>query len=85
MRKKIKGGTINLILGIAFMFLLGVFIYYSFEFFHYSRKVYAIILLILMPICWSQPVLYAMGKRTIGDIIADKINKKYNDKDTDSK
>lgn len=85
MRKKIKGGTINLILGIVFMTLLVASLHYSFELFHYSRKVYAIILLILMPIPWSQLVLYAMGKRTIGHIIADKINKKYNDKDTDIK
>ena len=85
MRKKIKGGTINLILGITFTFIFWAFGYFSYEFLGWSRTVYAIILLILMPIPWSQLVLYAMGKRTIGHIIADKINKKNTDKDTDLK
>lgn len=85
MKKKIKGGTINIILIISFMILFWAFCYFSFELFHWPRKVYVIIILVLIPVCWSQPLLFLMGKKTIGDIIADKINKKYIDKDTDSK
>lgn len=84
-RKEVNKTVINMFLvfgGIIFMYL---FIHYTYEWFHWSRDFYGYLIIALMPLTWSQFILGILGKRTIGQIIADKINKKNKAKDTNSK
>ena len=77
-KKEVSGSTINIILvfgGIIFMYL---FIHYTYEWFHWSRNFYDFIIIVSIPITWSQLIMALLGKRTIGYVIADKINSKRN-------
>lgn len=85
-KKEVNGTKINIIFGFGLMFFVYFFIYFSYELFHWPRIVYAFIILALIPITWSQFILAGLGKKTIGYIIADKINnRKKKNEDSDLK
>lgn len=84
-KKEANGALVNLLLAFGGIIFMILFIHYTYEWFHWFRDFYGNMILILIPIVWSQPILAILGKRTIGYVIADKINKKNKVKDINSK
>lgn len=85
MKNTVLSFIIDWILLSCFVGILVILMKYTYNHFGWSRNIFALIMFLCIPIIWGTLIFSLQGKRTIGNIIVDKINKKYNDKDTDSK
>lgn len=71
-----KGIMIDFIILFVFAIFLYFFIYYSFEWFHWSRNVYSFIILGCIPFVWGTLICSIFGKKTLGQRIANRLNNK---------
>lgn len=86
-KKKKNGILIDFYILTIFAIVCYILVDVSYKLFGgtWSRIIWTVMVILGIPVTWGTMICSVLGKNTIGHRIATKLNKKYNDKDTNSK